>query len=112
MPHSPGPWKVKRVDSGTIPGTVQHPVYWAIKGPEYMASINVYRAHKQTLETAEANATLIASAPELLEVAQWADRILRAVYTTKAANNIPALQGTLPQFKRLQDAIAKATTPR
>jgi hypothetical protein len=66
--HTPGPWKAELITAGDKPA---HPVYWNIKFSgdydSHRAAINVYKAGKGTIKEAEANARLIAAAPELLE---------------------------------------------
>lgn len=70
--HTPGPWKTERVDSGPVGS--RNLVYFRVKSTRgYVAGTSVYCSEKNgatvRIDNAEcdANARLIAAAPDLLE---------------------------------------------
>lgn len=68
MEHTPGPWKAESVKSD------RHTLVYKriMAGKEAVAFAGVYKEH-----SAEANARLIAAAPELLEVLKGAESVIR-----------------------------------
>jgi ribonuclease PH len=57
-----------------------HGSFDIISGETGIACVHAYTFWNQTFEEAQANAKLIASAPEMLEMLQKAERTLREVY--------------------------------
>jgi hypothetical protein len=57
-----------------------HGSFDIISGKTQIAYVHAYTFWNQTFEEAQANAKLIASAPEMLEMLQKAERTLREVY--------------------------------
>ena len=99
--HTPGPWEIK--DHGD-------PCYRYISAPEHIALAQVvWRVEEEDRSpSCEANAHLIAAAPELLEVLRWyaelAEDLIRYPWT---------VESTLAELrndggKRAKEVIAKA----
>ena len=104
--HTQGPWNYKIRDV-VIDGV-------AIRG----AIVTHVRPGATTIvaeligESSEANARLIADAPELLEVAAWAFDALNAVYIQADVACVMAPEGAIylrPVINALRQVIAKAT---
>ena len=84
---TPGPWKVQRTNQGVfIEGNVEKPI-------GYLAQVRgIYRDGNRVME--DANAALIAAAPELYE----------------ALKNIASYIGDLPRHYNFQDEYDQAET--
>ena len=65
---TPGPWKVQRTNQGVfIEGNVEKPI-------GYLAQVRgIYRDGNRVME--DANAALIAAAPDMYEALEWAYRV-------------------------------------
>lgn len=94
--HTPGPWKVSKLDGRTINGKAYRNLEGNLVTPA-IASIK-----ERTGET-EANARLISAAPELLEALKW----LNAEFECRDDDFGGALF-TRNDFERVRRAIAKA----
>ena len=94
--HTPGKWEIKPVDSqGTC-------VYLRIETPEkHIGAINVYKLGAKLRSEADANARLIAAAPELLEA------LITCVCLMEHEMPDPNLYGEI--IHKARAAIAKAT---
>lgn len=92
--HTPGPWLIEDSNGFTI--AARH-----TKG-----RVNIPVAYPAYTSEREANARLIAAAPDLLEACKDLNGYLNAV-----ANQLPVseLSAVLEKVKRSADAIAKAT---
>lgn len=105
MPHSftPGPWARIIADGYTV----RHPQIYSDTGPV----ANATWLGDGRLDELNANARLIAAAPELLEAVQYAADVF-AEYTAlhKALGDMGAeAQGNQQHLQVMLDAIAKAT---
>ncbi|MFA5382476.1 MAG: hypothetical protein WC356_04865 [Candidatus Micrarchaeia archaeon] len=107
--HTPGPWEVIFEDEGE--GHIIH-MATAIENPGYFHSIHEVRydhgvePEEKGFEEAEANAHLIAAAPDLLEACK---AILEDIEDTLVDCDSPGTRQTLEiQRDFLQDAIKKA----
>jgi hypothetical protein len=96
--YTPGPWEIDRDRAGSLLGVTPRlrrpgdaPVCFT---PPIVAN-------------AEADARLIAAAPDLLEAARKADAVLRTMYPTVASDRDAAK--VREAFDALSAAIAKAT---
>ena len=90
--HTPGPWRMGRVQD---PGNA---AWYVTPQPKLLADVCVVEFDCDTarrIEEHEANARLIAAAPELLEV-------LEGIVTRKDP------EGFLPEYDKARAAIAKA----
>ncbi len=90
--HTPGPWMVSRYSQSTVLKSI-----YIRGGNERIARIAVPDT-AQSIEEYEANAKLIAAAPELLTWLQLAVKIL---------GNMPAISETW-QVEQMRDVISKA----
>lgn len=111
--HTSGPWQTQLVDDG-----FKHDVYWRIgrKLSRPTATIRVYRKHQRTKEEAEANARLIAAAPDLLAALERTNRLFEKALpkfnwgaSALDANAIKLLN-EVP--REVRAAIAKTTSPQ
>jgi len=99
MKHTPGPWRVARFKSKTLfenPYHIEH-----TKTKEILAKMG---ENKLMYKNCEANARLIASAPELLEALKDATRELQ--YHAKDDTGFPR-QTVLEIIKDAEKAIEK-----
>ncbi len=102
--HTPGPW---RLDETFVDGQWGNPSHWVceIVGPDnsrIVADIPEYRTYEEDAAELEANARLIAAAPELLEALEYAQAWITEVGERKGLPNGRTLQ-------TIEAAIAKAT---
>jgi hypothetical protein len=101
--HTPGPW---HLDETFVDGKWGNPSRWVceIVGPDnsrIVADIPEYRTYEEDAAELEANARLIAAAPELLQTLQ----MVESVYRKNCVN-----EGEPSSvLDALQSAIAKAT---
>jgi hypothetical protein len=98
--HTPGPWSIDRTSERH--GQRPYGISAGKRGPTPKNIVNWGGVAAPTSQESEANARLIASAPDLLEAAQGAD--LSAV-------DIDADMVTISgaSYRALRDAIRKAT---
>jgi len=109
MKHTKGPWKYERIEcrSFTIGNKQEKGMLWKIVAPE--AYDNKCREigilyYKPMFEEAQANASLIAAAPDLLEACKIASSLLPGPQTHNYHKG-PTLNDDL---NRIKQAIAKA----
>lgn len=92
--HTPGPWELSGGNTSV----------WAISPPNARVRIADIRQHSPMNGVDnEANARLIAAAPELLEACKWADRVIqdfRGQVRTEVMSDVA--------LSKLKAAIAKA----
>jgi hypothetical protein len=99
--HTPGPWTVHGRDEGpTRPIIVGCPGV----GPLHRLAA-VYQPTNKAKHSAEANARLIAAAPDLLDALQFAAMALSDIATARRKGYLAVAE------KRARAAIAKATRP-
>ncbi len=106
--HTPGPWRIEgytRLIGGEVTGhTISHGVNNYRDGPEgYVCTTN---------GTSEADARLIAAAPDLLEALQFAasslDQLYRNIAEFGTVTDGEFLDGVYAAEQRCRAAIAKA----
>lgn len=95
--HTPGPWEVRFGRRGSVNGS--KPVITSMGGRAYIVSGIASGGTEPVGETIEANANLIAAAPDLLAALKGAKRLLSDLVLDGEGNDI---------FRAMQDAIAKA----
>ena len=97
--HTPGPWKVRN-------GSVYHAHMFGNGWDD----IPIAKMDRETRETGpterDANATLIAAAPELLKALE---AILPEFIADKVDQSMCADPSTLARIERAKDAVSKAT---
>ena len=100
--HTKGPWKATLVEaSEDLKHTVKYPVYWKIESSDkrYLASFDVYRAKNTKLTEAQANARLIAAAPELLDALEYIAQFNDAAIAGNPTAIRKRAQGALDKVK-------------
>ena len=97
--HTPGPWRVAKMRAMTGPTEEMLTVEGGIEtdAPERVARVGF-----EVTETAEADARLIAAAPELLEA---------AIELKDVCNRPSAARTRAEAWRKLDKAIAKALQP-
>ncbi len=90
MKHTPGPWTFVQGGSGNFPT-------WNVR----VGSNLITLPFASSMDTLDADARLIAAAPDLLEALKEIEPILARMYGPQAAN--------LPPMQLVRSAIAKAT---
>lgn len=99
MTHTPGPW---HWDSDPVKGDPLGRVRYRVVACGKTITQVYYSSFEGGATNAEADARLIAAAPELLASLQWALRFIE-IYAAKSAG--PAT----PEINKVKAAIAKAT---
>jgi hypothetical protein len=102
--HMPGPWEARRDDDG-------EGGEWLVFGPNGLSLADCAPPWGDQ-EVHEANARLIAAAPDLLEVAKFAEDFLAAEYAMVTEPDNPAGwsdRAAYENYKSIHAAIAKAT---
>jgi len=111
--HTPGPWKLEPYDSCLAGEDFQWGGIWA--GPVMLDGINYGQPphtpiKPETLERMEADARLIAAAPDLLEALQEATSALEWRWERVANRAAPVHETAIQEaYNQARAAIAKAT---
>lgn len=102
--HTPGPWKAVQCEQGPPGARVPDPNEWRVNAPnERLPAFKICNLTRETSdESLEANANLIAAAPELLAALEhWFNFI-------ETSGSDVTLAAVKPWTGKMHDAIAKA----
>ncbi len=103
--HTPGPWEYRLSEGGRHEVAGGAPRGGHIHGKCYVADCMISAAYRSSEET-QANARLIAAAPELLSCLHWAEAQLSAFPRDELADMARA--GFEMKLGKIRAAIAKA----
>lgn len=101
MKHTKGPWEVCDDDT-SVHSPSQDMIVHTAEMPGDPAM------YPQSFEEEEANARLIAAAPELLEALKIAEGELRAISEVISTYGVEECLQTVAELKKIRAAIAKA----